>query len=526
MANGQSSLLSTQNGTKTNTGLSVDLSTLMFEVHLTGDIPYTGMFRVLPGTRADELISTAHEAWKLKESQILISPSGLTDPNQDVPVDAFSDVLRSELDLRNITITKRNGAVISADLISYRLGGNLSSNPVLDQGDVINIRKLSQDPLYVSISGAVNTPITIPFRAEETALHLLTIAGGKSAIASEDEILVYRLSSTGNSVTNPSDAESSTDGLNRRANSGTSEISGDSFTALSLTSDQLAGFALEPGDRIIIPVNHKKRVIHHVNISGEVERPGTYPIIEGTTTLADIFTMAGGPTKQALLNAIEISRNSVPDAEYTIIEGEFQPLPDLFRVSDQFEESRVLLQNQLMMENNLIYADLSGLFGMASSADQESASGMKAAFNDGLPLYNLDEIHVPKDQNTIRILGQIGVPGFYPFDSDLSYLDYIDKASGLSPAADSSRIFVIKAATNNWIPVENATLSSGDILFVDSRPLGSYVLSQDLEIRKIDLDLRRQLQENDKKRVNLQIIVSVVNVSVSLVTTYLLIRRQ
>ncbi len=507
---GQSSVLAQQGNTKNTTSLSLDLNSLLFEVHLTGDIPYTGMFRVPPGTRVDELISTTYEAWKLKESQILISPKGLPDATQDIPEDAFVTVLNSELDLRNIRIQKRNGNTVFADLIGYRLGGLLESNPVLEQGDVINVRKLSTDPFYVSVSGAVQTEITIPFGNGDTALKLLQIAGSRSSIASENELTVYRMRSV----------ERYSPDL------ATGETQADPILTYTLSDEQLADFSLKPGDRIVVPVNQDKRTIHHATISGEVARPGAYPIIEGVTTLSDLLRMAGGPTEHALLNGIEITRPTDSEFEYKIVEGDFQPLPDIFRVSDQFEESRLLLQNQILMGNNVIYADLSGMVDNEGNWITEKSSPLPAVFNSEFPLLNKDEILIPKDQKTIRIMGQIGIPGFYPFNSEFTYQEYIELANGLGPAADSSRIFVIKAATNNWVPAQETTLSSGDILFIDSRPIGSYVLAQDLEIRKIDLDLRRQLQENDKKRVNLQIIVSVVNVSVSLITTYLLIQRQ
>jgi protein involved in polysaccharide export with SLBB domain len=418
-------------------------------------------------------------------------------------------VLNSKLDLRNIMITKRNGSVNHADIVGYRLGGLLSSNPMIEQGDVINLRKLSEDPFYVSISGAVKTPITIPIAKDDTALDLLTIAGGKSRISAGNQNLIYRLKLP-TPISDQSDPTQTSD---------------DAFDLFTLTDDQLAEFELVPGDRMIIPVDHSQRTIHHVKISGEVIRPGTYPIIEGVTTLFELMNMAGGATENALLNAIEITRTSDPGMTFQIVEGEFQPLPDIFRVSDQFEESRLLLQNQVLMDNNVIYADLSGLFGEKHLSEMNTLDSKDEFFNADVPLFSEDVVHIPKDQNTIRIMGQIGVPGFYPFNPDFTYQDYIATASGLSPAADSSRIFIIKAATKNWIPAQNTTLSSGDILFVDSRPIGSYALAQDLEIRKIDLELRRETLVTEKKRANLQIFVSLVNVTASVITTYLLIRR-
>lgn len=508
-ANGQSSASSLQQANKSSNQASIDFNTLLFEVHLTGDIPYTGMFRVPPGTRVDELVSNAYETWRLKESQILISPSGLSDPSQQPPEDTFSDVLNSKLDLRNITIIKRDGSVHHADIIGYRLGGLLSSNPSLEQGDVINLRKLSDDPFYVSVSGAVKTPITIPVATDDTALDLLMIAGGKTSIAAQNQILIYRMKLPQSS----------------NGQSNWTQASGEAFDLFTLTDDQLAEFELVPGDRMIIPVDHSQRTIRHVKISGEVIRPGTYPIIEGVTTLFEVMDMAGGPTENALLNAIEITRTSDPGMTFQIVEGEFQPLPDIFRVSDQFEESRLLLQNQVLMDNNVIFADLSGLFSEKQVSETNPFGSSGESFNADVPLFSEDEVHIPKNQNTIRIMGQIGVPGFYPFNPDLTYQDYIATASGLSPAADSSRIFIIKAATKNWVHAQNTTLSSGDILFVDSRPIGSYALAQDLEIRKIDLELRRETLITEKKRANLQIFVSLVNVTASVITTYLLIRR-
>lgn len=478
---------------------------IFYEVHLTGEIPYTGMTRVPPGTRVDELLRLEYEEWKFREIQALIPTDPELGPQEKLD-DALGDILNSELDLRNIQILKRDGSVVHADLIGYRLGGQLSANPSLEQGDVVNIRKLSKDPFYVSVSGAVKSPLTIPYSSNDTAQRLLTIAGGRSSEAVMNEVLIYRLVT--NEYTQDTPASSNQTG---------SDISKNPFMTYSLTDRELADFSLLPGDRVVIPVDQKKRRIYHVTIQGEVMRPGVYPIVEGETTLSEILIMAGGPTSKAMLHGIEITRHSDTELDNEVAEDRYRPLPMLFRVSDQYEESRAQLELEIQSENNIIYANLSG---------HSRGFTNETLTSNEIPLQHLDEITVPKDQKTIRVMGQIGVPGFYPFHPDLTVEDYIAQASGLSPAADSSRIYVIKAATRNWIPANQTSLASGDILFIDRQPLVSYRAAEDLELRKVDMELRRQSQETNDRRTSVQIGVSLVNATVSIITTYLLIRRQ
>lgn len=501
--NGQSSSTSPAEVRESSLQANLRYSNIFFEVHLTGEIPYTGMTRVPPGTRVDELLSLAYEAWKFRENQLRV-PNGVQQSQEGNSVVAIFDILNSELDLRNIQVVKRDGSIQIADLIGYRLGGQLGDNPILEQGDVVNLRKLSRDPFVVSVSGAVKTPLTVPYQEKDTAERLLTIAGGRSSEGNTDEVLVYRLSL----AMMASEASSSS----------TQSRNGAPFESFSLTNDQLGDFQLEPGDRIVVPVDQQKRRVHHVTIHGEVNRPGIYPIIEGVTTLLDVVEMAGGPTPQALLHGVEIVRHSDDELDNDVAEDRYRPLPMLFRVSDQYEESRAQLEIEIQSQNNVIYADLTEK--LTESADWDYVS------STSVPLYSEDEITIPKDQKTIRVMGQIGVPGFYVFDPSQDYSEYILQAGGFSPAADTSRIYIIKAATRNWVPVDQTTLASGDILFVDREPLVSYRAAEDLELRKVDMELRRESQETNDRRTSVQIGVSLVNATVSIITTYLLIRRQ
>ena len=510
---GQTSGTSQPESRESSLQATLRYSSVIYDVHLTGEIPYTGMKRVPPGTRVDELIVISHEAWIFRENQIGV-PSESEEGQQwliDQPEDALSDILNSDLDLRNIRILKRDGSIQLADLIGYRLGGNLDDNPILEQGDVVNIRKLSANPFVVSVSGAVKTPLTIPYQKNDTAERLLNIAGGRSSEASLEEILIYRIASNA-AAASLSSASSSKDQRSARGHS--------SFETFTLTTSDLALFTLEPGDRIVVPVDQSKRNIHQVTIQGEVNRPGTYPISEGVTTLQELVEMAGGPTSQALLHGIEIVRHSDDELDNELAENRYRPLPMLFRVSDQYEESRAQLELEIQTENNVIFADLSHY-----KRETQSEENLFNA-SSSIPLFHEDEITIPKDQKTIRVMGQIGVPGFYVFDPKQDFREYIQQAGGFSPAADTNRIYVIKAATRNWVPIVETTLSSGDILFVDREPLVSYRAAEDLELRKADMQLRRESQDTNDRRTNVQIGVSLINATVSIITTYLLIRRQ
>lgn len=418
---------------------------LPIEVHLTGASPVKGKYLVLPGTRVDDLlfkVSTSNKKEEWFEKQ--------------------------EYNLRNIVIYReRQQDTLTSDLYSYNYGGLVEANPILQDGDIVFLKSLDLSSPRISISGAVNTPLSAPFIDTDQVETLLSMAGGLTDYADTEYLMVF---------------------------------SPEQKAPKRFSFNELDQIHLEPNQHVIIPTVDKF-VQHYVEITGEVKNPGIYPIMSGETTLNEIIQLSGGPTTSARLNGIKIERATDKDMDLFPEEDDPSTLssvesdvpvdltPNRFtqtqvnrvvlpavRLSDQYEEGRILLTQELKETEPTVYVSL-------------------ASNRDSVKLLHLDKISVPRDAKSIRLLGQVVNNGFLPWSPSKSVEEFIEEAGGLGPAADSSRIFVIKAGSYQWISANEATIESGDMIFVDRIPLETYADSRitDLEVTRLEYEKRNSI---------------------------------
>ncbi len=125
-----------------------------------------------------------------------------------------------------------------------------------------------------------------------------------------------------------------------------------------------------------------------------------------------------------------------------------------------------------------------------------------------------DRLYIPKDYQNVLLYGQLNNPGNYSFNPDLSVSEYIEKAGGLSIAANPERIFIIKAGSRSWKQPGETSLESGDMIYVDRTPFDELNAQ-----RNYDIQLRN-LRQN-----NIQIILTTISTITAVVTTYVAITR-
>ena len=139
----------------------------------------------------------------------------------------------------------------------------------------------------VNVIGEVKTPGTYPLRRESTLLEVLLQAGGATANAGGN-VLVVRA---------PGGAQSAGKGADRGSKDG-------DITQVNL-EEVLAGkpqrILVYSGDTVYVPEKGS------VYVSGEVLRPGRYPM-EKDTTVMKAVTLAGGFTPFAAKNSIRVKR--------------------------------------------------------------------------------------------------------------------------------------------------------------------------------------------------------------------------
>ena len=360
-------------------------------------------------------------------------------------------------DLRHIKVIPLYGKEFFIDLAAYFNSGNLKYAPYMQDGDQIILTKTSSNRSTISISGAVNSPFSGSYRENDTYDNLLAIAGGYSADADTNNIVVIR-------------------------------IQENEIIQLPMTPAELT--EVKPGDQIIIRYKDYEINYGSVTIEGEVELSGSFTIIENETSLGELLEMSGGLTEKALPNAAYLFRNSFNNKGLNSVSSINMSL--LGRSSDQYLEGLEYLEFEQAFDPNRMAVDLNVEQVLQNTIMQHG-----------------DRLYIPKDEYTISILGQLNVPGFYSFDNTTTIEGYLAAANGLTIAADTNRIYIIKAGSRAWYRTSETKLESGDIIFVDRIPFESVT-----NRRNYDLELERQKSER------IRLIMAGIGAVASLVTAY------
>ncbi|MBE3599481.1 MAG: SLBB domain-containing protein [Limnochordaceae bacterium] len=192
--------------------------------------------------------------------------------------------------------------------------------------------------------------------------------------------------------------------------------------------------ALQPGDTLVVP-----GVVRQVAVMGEVARPGLVPYRPGLT-LAEALAAAGGPTEQAELGRVSLTRRAreAQDGAAPAIE-----------------------------------LDLSSL-GRQTSA---GATLVAAPAGAGMLLQPGDLVLVPRAQREVFVLGAVERPGSYPVRPGARVLDALAMAGGprsdgeavatlLSRPDGGHRTIDVERLVRDPASPDNVPLQPGDLLYI------------------------------------------------------------
>ncbi len=438
------------------------------KINIVGNIPYPGPHIVMPQTRLDQAIY--HSFFKITTS----SDDDDDDDRRAGPLSPFTmlankypqELLASNrFALRNIVISRADGSQVTADLYRFLKTGDDDANPVVTQGDIIHIQRLYEYNPRISVSGAVNQALEMEYHPDDTIYRLIEMAGGMTFDATEEYVRVSRATSQGLQE----------------------EILEDSAS--------IAAFELNPNDRIIIPFDRDKRYTENVQVYGEALYTGRFSIQDGKTTLYELMQLAGGLTDMALPQAAYLMRTQPGRTEYGTRPA-FDPVA-LRRTSDQFAQGFEYLALEAQLIQNRVHIDLNDEDAMRK-----------------VVLYHGDRLHIPKNEGTVFVFGQVNQPGYYNFDESKSTLDFISTAGGLALSADADRTFIIKAESNSWYRAGDVMIEPGDLIFVDRVPF------DELQAARV-YDLQKRTQRNS----NIQLIMTGLATITSIITAYVAVTR-
>ncbi|MBU1638524.1 SLBB domain-containing protein [bacterium] len=378
-----------------------------FRVHITGQVNVPGTY-ILPATA--------------RVSDAIVAAFGLKRERDFSRGDTAWTILASQ---RRIELRNQAGLTIGeADMQLFLSGGKLDANPYLTDGMTVYVPYPDETQDRIGVFGEVFSGGLFEYAQDDNLSDAIVLAGGLTPSADRTAIKICSRNS-------------------------------DEPRACSLNDPEELKVSLLPGDRVYIcglPDTSKEG---SVTVSGQVMRPGGYPIVNGVTTLAEVLEAAGGFTDAAARNSARLVRKKETDLTAN----------ERFRVSlfmtqtsakPAYPADPELAAEFARWDYGTVVIDLSGN-GEPSPSD--------------VILFDGDCLEVPASPLGVRVLGYVNHGGEVPWIENGRLNDYLRVAGGTNPGGWKNRTVVIKASNGSQIRYgTNVTIDPGDLIFIPSKP--------------------------------------------------------
>jgi len=283
---------------------------------------------------------------------------------------------------------RTNGLVYEGIYVDYE---NTKLIPAT-AGDRIFVRSLFSEVQQVEIIGQVKLPGVYHFYEKMTLADLLNLGGGfndstylKSVYLEKAEIIRR----------NPGGRYDEVISLNLK------EILNDNSGNVII---------LENLDRVVIHANLNFFKRENIIVSGEVNVPGSYPLIIDNESLQSVLNRAGGLTHKALGNGIAIYRNQ------------------------KYFDTNI--------SNKSVLSDAIDASNKNDPNDDKVRVGWQ---NTNIGLMPGDSIVVKEKTTTVFVAGEVYNPGVLEFRAGKSLRFYLNSAGGLTDLANNKGIIVLYA---------------------------------------------------------------------------------
>jgi len=287
------------------------------------------------------------------------------------------------------------------------------ANVILKPGDQINVysKYVFNGQRYVTIEGAINSPKDYSFKNGMALKDLILEAGGVSIDVFRYKVEIARI------YPNKSDDNSYAESFIIDLNNDYSiyKVSKNSAQDIELPNSE---FLLMPYDKISIRPDPYFTMHKIVEIVGEVYYPGDYTILSPSETIYDIIKRAGGVKPEGYIKGGTIIRD-----------------------------------------------------GKSINIDLSKAIKKRGSKNN-MRLKDKDIITIPKSMETIQIVGEVKVPGYYNFIKNNKVSDLVKKSGGFTQYADQNNVYITfpNGESRQWSKyLNNFKLLDGSLVFVGKK---------------------------------------------------------
>jgi protein involved in polysaccharide export with SLBB domain len=295
--------------------------------------------------------------------------------------------------------------------IAKALAGDVSQNILLQKDDQLTVNSIFdlKDQFTVSIQGEVRKGGSFPLVDSLNLKDLVFLAGGLTDAAYLQRVEVARFIRR--------------DTLTADDTRLTEVFTVDNADDLSVNGK---GLMLKPFDVVTIRRKPGYKQLQSVAITGEVQFPGPYVLIDRNEKLTDLIKRSGGFTPEAFVEGAFLKRQNKND------------------ITDQVKSDKVAkIQEQLKDTTGRIVGEVE------RTVDRIPVDLAKVMADptvpDNLLLEAGDELLIPKFDAQVRVNGEVIFPTQLPFSRTNSFKDYVNAAGGFSANALKRKSYVIYA---------------------------------------------------------------------------------
>lgn len=314
----------------------------------------------------------------------------------------------------------RNGIVTYIDLYEMLVYGDRTNDVVLRNGDTVFIEPIKNT---VYVHGAVKRPAKYEFLDNEDPQKLIYFAQNFTKYADVDSIEVSYISDEKIKIAN------------------------------------LENFDKKYIQKIIeLRVPDLFKVIE-VEIMGEINQPGVYKLLAGTT-LDELYNKADGFKNTASSESIVLRRISIYQKEKIALEIARSDLINAFVDNIANASTTNNLPIGELLNTLSISTQVEPTGRLVGNLSPTSNNAKQLILNDG------DKIFIPTKPQVIFITGEVNNPSTTFYGDKLNFKEYINLAGGFTRNADKKNVYVIRS--DGTSVTVNTSLFSSNIYVVES----------------------------------------------------------
>ncbi len=326
---------------------------------------------------------------------------------------------RRNLEIRRRTSQGETRSII--DLTRFRLTGHIVTDPLLREGDVVYMPRVASE---IWAEGAVGRAGRFELGPADSLSTLLELAGGPVPESVDEAVLVRFKDAT------------HTDSL--------------TFSVAAVLARRF-DVALRAGDRAYLYFQPRYHYLEQVSIMGEIQRPGAYPLLPGFSRLSDLVKASGGFLPTADIASVRVFRTTPQSTE---ADPEIDRLTQLGR-KDMTSSEYEVLRARVTAKRPDFRVDWNRV---------KPGGDLDLALRPG------DVVRVDPVGASVRVEGEVRLPGLVRYEPGRRVEDYVQLAGGFSERASRGKVRVKRAVTGQTILARDvASLEPGDLVWVPER---------------------------------------------------------